>query len=60
VYEEVQRREPGLARRFVFVTGDDVRAASHEFLAEVPQPTVRKPYEIADLLAAVEAVAGPG
>jgi CheY-like chemotaxis protein len=59
VYEEVQRREPALARRFVFVTGDDVRAASHEFLADVQQPTVRKPYEIADLLAAVEAVAGP-
>jgi two-component system NtrC family sensor kinase len=59
VYEEVQRREPDLARRFVFVTGDDVRAASHEFLRQVAQPTVRKPYEIADLLAAVDAVAGP-
>ena len=59
VYEEVQRREPELARRFVFVTGDDVRAASHQFLTHVPQPTVRKPYEIAELLAAVDAVAGP-
>ncbi len=59
VYEEVQRREPDLARRFVFVTGDDVRGASHEFLSHVPQPTVRKPYEIADLLAAVDSVAGP-
>ena len=59
VDEEVQRREPGLARRFVFVTGDDVRAASHQFLTQVPQPTVRKPYEIAELLAAVDSVAGP-
>lgn len=59
VYEEVRRREPELARRFVFVTGDDVRSASHEFLSAVPQPTVRKPYEVQDLLAAVEAVAGP-
>jgi CheY-like chemotaxis protein len=59
VYEEVRRREPDLARRFVFVTGDDVRAASHDFLESVPQPAVRKPYEIAELLAAVEAVAGP-
>lgn len=59
VYEEVQRREPALARRFVFVTGDDVRAASHDFLLTLSQPTVRKPYEIADLLAAVEAVSGP-
>jgi CheY-like chemotaxis protein len=58
VYEEVQRRAPDVARRFVFVTGDDVRAASHEFLLGVPQPTVRKPYEIADLLAAVNEVAG--
>jgi CheY-like chemotaxis protein len=58
VYEEVQRTTPDLARRFVFVTGDDVRAASHEFLQQVPQPTVRKPYEIDDLLAAVNEVSG--
>jgi hypothetical protein len=49
-----------MARRFVFVTGDDVRAASHEFLRQVPQPTVRKPYEIDDLIAAVNEVSGPG
>jgi CheY-like chemotaxis protein len=60
VYEEVQRRTPEMARRFVFVTGDDVRAASHEFLRQVPQPTVRKPYEIDDLIAAVNEVSGPG
>jgi len=58
VYEEVQKKTPELARRFVFVTGDDVRAASHEFLQHVPQPTVRKPYEIVDLLAAVNEVSG--
>jgi CheY-like chemotaxis protein len=59
VYEEVQRKEPALARRFVFVTGDDVRAASHEFLQQVHQPTIRKPYDIDDLLAAVHEVSGP-
>jgi len=59
VYEEVQRKTPDLARRFVFVTGDDVRAASHEFLQQVRQPTVRKPYDIDDLLAAVNEVSGP-
>jgi CheY-like chemotaxis protein len=59
VYEEVQRTTPDLARRFVFVTGDDVRAASHDFLSHVRQPTVRKPYEVDDLLAAVDEVSGP-
>jgi len=58
VYEEVQRTTPELARRFVFVTGDDVRAASHDFLQHVRQPTVRKPYEVQDLLAAVDEVSG--
>jgi len=59
VYEEIQRKTPDLARRFVFVTGDDVRAASHEFLQNVRQPTIRKPYEVGDLLAAVNEVSGP-
>jgi CheY-like chemotaxis protein len=60
MYEEVQRTTPELARRFVFVTGDDVRAASHEFLQRVPQPTIRKPYEIQDLLSAVDVVSSSG
>jgi CheY-like chemotaxis protein len=57
LYEQTLEQFPQMARRFVFVTGDDVRAASHDFLAHVPQPTVRKPYEIAELLSAVYEVA---
>lgn len=58
VYERTFAATPGLARRFVFVTGDAYRAASHEFLRTVPQPVLRKPYEIDDLLAAIARVAG--
>ena len=50
---------PTLARRVVFVTGDDARADSGDFLRRAGQPVVRKPFEIADLLAAVTAVAAP-
>jgi two-component system NtrC family sensor kinase len=57
VYERTATRSPALARRFVFVTGDDSRAASQGFLRQVQQPTVRKPYEISDLLAAIGEVA---
>lgn len=56
VYEQTLARTPDVARRFVFVTGDAYRAASHDFLMAVPQPVVRKPYEIDDLLAALARV----
>lgn len=57
VYEQTRARAPALAQRFVFVTGDAYRAASHAFLETVPQPVVRKPYEVQDLLAAIDQVA---
>ena len=58
-YERIQAAWPTLARRVVFVTGDDARADSGDFLRRAGQPVVRKPFEIADLLAAVTAVAAP-
>lgn len=54
LYEGVLRTTPQLARRFIFVTGDDVRAGSHEFLSESSGITVRKPFALDELLAAVE------
>ena len=56
LYEAVAGRSPALARRFVFVTGDDGRAGSQAFLQQVPQPVVRKPFELTDLLAAISEV----
>ena len=58
-YERILAAWPTLARRVVFVTGDDARADSGDFLRRAGQPVVRKPFEIADLLAAVTAVAAP-
>lgn len=57
VYEETLARSPAMAQRFVFVTGDADRADSREFLSAVPQPVVRKPYDVRDLLAAIDQVA---
>jgi CheY-like chemotaxis protein len=54
LYEAVLRTAPRLARRFVFVTGDDVRSGSQAFLSESRGITVRKPFALDELLAAVE------
>jgi two-component system NtrC family sensor kinase len=58
VFRRVAARWPALARRVVFVTGDETRAASGDFLRESGQPVVRKPYEIADLLATLAELHG--
>ncbi len=57
LYEQASDLRPALARRFVFVTGDDARPISHEFLSRAGQPTVSKPYHVADLIAAVNEIA---
>jgi len=54
LYEAVLRTAPQLARRFIFVTGDDVRRGSQAFLSESRGITVRKPFALDELLAAVE------
>ncbi|HET7295698.1 MAG TPA: response regulator [Gemmatimonadales bacterium] len=56
LYEQVEEQMPNLARRFVFVTGDYTTPESRAFLERVGQPVVAKPYEVAELLAAVAAV----
>lgn len=55
-FARITERWPALARRVVFVTGDDVGAEWGEFLRGAGQPTLRKPFEIGDLLAALAAV----
>jgi len=53
VYERTLTRAPDLARRFVFLSGDDARASSREFLEHISQPMLFKPYTVADLLVAI-------
>jgi CheY-like chemotaxis protein len=55
-FARIGERWPPLARRVVFVTGDDVGAEWGDFVRGTGQPALRKPFEIADLLAALAAV----
>jgi two-component system NtrC family sensor kinase len=55
-FARIGERWPALARRVVFVTGDDVGAEWGDFVRGTGQPALRKPFEIADLLAALAAV----
>lgn len=60
LYEQVEEQMPNLARRFVFVTGDYTAPESRGFLERTGQPVVAKPYEVAEILAAVAAVVRRG
>jgi CheY-like chemotaxis protein len=53
LYEQLLEERPDLAHRFVFVTGDQARAETRVFLEQCGQPSVLKPYDLADLIKAV-------
>ncbi|MGH7700188.1 MAG: response regulator [Gemmatimonadales bacterium] len=57
LYEQLLEERPDLARRFVFVTGDQARAETRLFLEQCGQPSVLKPYDLSDLIKAVGEVA---
>jgi PAS domain S-box-containing protein len=52
-YEEVRRLDPALAGRVVFVTGGAFTAAARTFLEAVGNPRLEKPFDLADVRAAV-------
>lgn len=58
VYEAACSRHPSLERRFVFMTGGAFTARARKFLASVPSRCVEKPFQISELLDAVESIAG--
>ena len=55
-FARIVERWPALARRVVFVTGDDVGAEWGAFVRGTGQPALRKPFEITELLAALAAL----
>ncbi len=59
--QEVHRRiaavQPGLERRIVFITGGTFSPELDEFLATTPNPLLAKPFQLDDVIAAVEHVA---
>jgi CheY-like chemotaxis protein len=57
LYEQLTEEKPDLARRFVFVTGDQARDETRRFLEECGQPSVLKPYELSELITAIGSVA---
>jgi DNA-binding NarL/FixJ family response regulator len=58
LYEQVSEASPQVARRFVFMTGDRARPETQAFLEACGQPSVLKPYELGELLAAIRIAAG--
>jgi two-component system NtrC family sensor kinase len=46
LYQEVERREPRLTRRFVFVTGDILNPKTRAFLASTGAPQLEKPFTV--------------
>ena len=49
LYREVERRDPHLARRFVFVTGDILNSRTRAFLARTGAPQLEKPFTLESL-----------
>jgi CheY-like chemotaxis protein len=57
LFEQLSTVQPSVARRFVFMTGDRARPETQAFLHECGQPSVMKPYELDELLAAIRTAA---
>jgi CheY-like chemotaxis protein len=57
MYEQLLSGRPLLAKRFVFVTGDQARGETRTFLDNCGQPSVPKPYDLGDLINAIGTVA---
>ncbi|MGZ8391404.1 MAG: hybrid sensor histidine kinase/response regulator [Gemmatimonadales bacterium] len=61
-YEELSRRNPAMANRLVFSTGDTVRGDTLAFLETLDRPYLHKPFSLAELrtlLADVVRESGP-
>jgi CheY-like chemotaxis protein len=57
-YEALRQRDPALARRVVFVTGDTASPEARHFLEESGAPYLAKPFAVADFKSAVRRVLG--
>src|SRR5213595_4334824 len=56
MYEQLVNSRPLVAKRFVFVTGDQARGETRSFLENCGQPSVTKPYDLGDLINAIGTV----
>jgi PAS domain S-box-containing protein len=58
LYDALTRDRTGLERRVVFITGGAVTDRAREFLAQVSNPWLEKPFELSALAEVVERVIG--
>jgi CheY-like chemotaxis protein len=56
LYRAIQERNPELARRFVFVTGDILSSETAAFVRGIGAPVVMKPFDLEDLTRTVNRV----
>jgi signal transduction histidine kinase len=56
LYRELERRHPGLARRFIFVTGDTQSPETAEFLRRTAAPNLTKPFVLEEIRRVVQRV----
>jgi CheY-like chemotaxis protein len=57
LHARVAREKPGLEARFVFITGGTYTARTSDYFDRIPNARLMKPFENAELLAAIERVA---
>ena len=55
-YNKAIHKVPGLASRFVFLTGDVVTGKTHDFIRSVNAPCVDKPFQLDSIRVAVNAI----
>jgi signal transduction histidine kinase len=58
-YRQVAAKDPQLAQRILFTTGDMVNAETRQFLEETKAPYLAKPFEMDDLLERVQQAIHP-
>ncbi|HUW60652.1 MAG TPA: ATP-binding protein [Candidatus Bathyarchaeia archaeon] len=54
LYKILQRANPQLAERTLFITGDTMKYETRRFLQEIKRPYLEKPFMIADFTAEIE------
>lgn len=57
LYAELRERRPGLEDRLVFMTGGAFTPKAAEFLSNVPNQTLKKPFDLDEIARVVEEVA---
>jgi CheY-like chemotaxis protein len=55
-YEKIKERRPDLLQKIIFISGGTFSGEMADLLAEIPNPKLKKPFEIDELLNAVRLV----